>query len=176
MTKYGTLKKYQPYIDVIMADLGLTGKITLNVKFGHYTTMSGDAEYNNAFKHGTIRVESHDTHIQILETLMHELRHIWQEFTGVSSGPYLKKVTGKRGKIDFKWFQKWKDVEYDSYNHAVQRNHKEHKLYMASPWEKDARRYEKKVNTLFPNGDLPATEKRILVRTVGGVKFYKIAS
>ena len=174
MTKYATLRKYQPYIDEILKDLDLYGKVNLNIKFGSYANMSGDMLYNKAFNLATIRVDRESSHHFTLLIFMHELRHVWQEWTGIASSPYSKQVIGKRGAIHYEWFTLWNGVEYKSYSHAVKRTHKDHKLYLSSPWEIDAVEYEKKVDKLFPNDNPPAAKK--LIGVVGKIKFYKIGA
>lgn len=171
MTKYATQRKYQPYIDIIMKDLGLYGKVDITFVFRSYKTFGGDAMYNKVFKTGVIRIDNAAEHQYVLETLMHEIRHIWQVYTGIRTGHFWSQYTNANG--EFEELDCWKGKIYKVYNHAVQRQHKEHKLYMNSPWEIDANRYEKKRSKLFPNNNLQQSK---IVGKVGKATFYKVAT
>lgn len=176
--KYATLRTYQPYIDIVMDDLGLTGKVMLDFRFAPYTTMGGDAilyegVYPNGKRYGEIRIDNRSRHDYILETIMHELKHIQQQLNGMKM--FFKTRINNRGRTVYDQYTLWLDGnEYKSYSHAAKRTHKDHSKYLSSPWEADAYAYQNEVTRLFPNNQLPP--KRIILGKMkhSGVTFYKI--
>ncbi len=160
--KYATLAKYQPFIDIIREDLGITEKdgILLEFKIKKYTGIAGDSilygSTGDQFRFGVIRLKNSSTHEWTLEALLHELRHIWQYKVG--------KLVDHTAKYTI-----WEGKEYK--NHTPRSNHNG---YMNLPWEIDARDYEKEVKRLFPNYKLPVKQTRKLVGKHGGVTLYKI--
>lgn len=177
MTKYATQRNYQPYIDAVMDDLGLTGKVDITWKFKAYSSMGGDAvlhgnKDSDFMPYGIIRIDHKATHDYIVKAIMHELKHIWQDYHGYYE-PFLHTYTTRRGTIGYKWMAKWHGQDYESFNHASADFHPDHKKYWNSPWEVEAREYEKEQDRLFPNGK-PQAKK--LIGSVGGATFYKIAS
>jgi len=172
MTKYATQKQYQPYIDVIMADLGLTGLVHINLIFGQWKKMGGDAflspeKGSNGLQYATIRLNKYGSHLWILGSLMHELRHIWQAYIGLYENARLVTYKNKRGNIKYKWVAKWKGKDYDFYEPS--KNPQIHKEYHNLPWEIDAYAYGDQIQRLFPNGNL-----RQYIGKINGVTFYKI--
>lgn len=158
--KYFNELTAQPFVDAILADLGLTGKIqVLTIKFGTYTTMNGDIEYydiphnDGKYVWCTIRANRKQELRATLETLMHELKHLQQYYTGALAH------TGKKN------YKRWNGIEMqdipwqDSFT-----------KYMNLPWEKEAFEYETKIDRLFPG--LQVQTKK-LIGVVGGVTFYK---
>jgi hypothetical protein len=101
---------------------------------------------------------------------MHEIRHIWQEYSGKALRRE-KIVKGKRGGIRRKYVTIWEGIEYPEYNNATLETHKDHEKYINSPWEIDARKYEAEVTRLFPNLEIP---KRFKIGTIGKATFYKV--
>ncbi len=171
-----TQAKYQKYIDVIMDDLGLTGKVYVEWRFSVYTSMGGDAKLYDAItsdgkRFARIRLCNDSSHEWTLTAIMHELRHIWQSYHGRLGKAVWKTEFTKRGKKVMTAYKQWDGVEYK--NAPLQKG-KGTPEYYALPWEIDAREYEKKVNKLFPKGKLLELEnKREYIGVVGKVKFYK---
>ncbi len=160
MTKYATQRKYQPYIDVIMDDLGLTGKVHIDWKFRNYKSMGGDAYlFTTKFdgvRYGEVRISNEVIHEDLILTLMHELRHIHQRLHNrLKDGPEDK--------------MEWDGKLYSSVR--LKRNGKATKEYMLQPWEVDADNYEKEVERLFPNLEI---QTRQYIGAIGKTKFYKI--
>ncbi len=179
MTKYATLKKYQPYIDAVMRDLKLEGKVVINWVFGSWKTFGGDAElydtvFSNGMRYGQVRVDKTATHEYILMTIMHELKHIQQYVLGKLTRSYIVQHRTRTGRIVGKWKAKWMGKEYDFF--GTSKNPKLDARYKAQPWEVEAYAYQSLSTKLFPNGKVLAQPKRKLVGVVGTVKFFKIAS
>jgi hypothetical protein len=174
MTKYATLKKYQPYIDVIMEDLGLNDKnVFIEWEFKLWHSMGGDAILytpisSTGIRWGKIRISNDARHIDTLQTIMHELKHIQQYLLDKLRPSYTKTVETKRG-YTYKWFTIWMGEEYPFYN--TSRNAELNAKYRNQPWEIEAYEYQKEVSRLFPDGKLP---QKKLIGSVGKVKFYKL--
>lgn len=182
MTKYATLRKYQPYIDVIMDDLGLTGKVEIDFVFGSWRSKGGDARmYNcglpqieNGLPRGLVRVDKCCSRLLTLEILMHELKHIQQYISGrLSINVVWEHVITKRGALKSVPYRMWDGVKTQHHKLSMSKGYPNSE-YLNLPWEQDARTYEKEVTRLFPNYKLP--QKRKLIGVVGKVKFYKTAS
>lgn len=160
--KHATITKYQSYIDIIRKDLGLPDSLHIDVEFGTWKNKGGDATYWN-HRHARIRIDKTGDHKWVIEAILHELRHIWQYHTKLLSSVLVKEdraFVGEIGKTTFykvsqfsyfEWMQEWKGKLYPSYSKATARTHPNHKKYMNSPWEIDARDYEKEIYRLFPN-------------------------
>jgi hypothetical protein len=159
---------YRPYVNEILRDLDLCD-ITIDLHFGRYTKIGGDVYYNGLLKYAEIRIDK-GSKAWVISVLMHELRHIWQEKTGIALRRE-KIVKGKRGGIHREYITIWKGKEYPEYNNATLETHKDHKKYINSPWEIDARAYEAEVTRLFPNLEIP---KRLKIGTIGKTTFYKM--
>ena len=173
--KYATLSKYQPYIDIIMDELGLTGKVKLEWVFGSWATMGGDAILytpisNAGVRWGLVRINKTATHNYILQTIMHELKHIQQYFLNKLSPSYTVRIITNRGSVKHVWKTKWMDVEYDFY--TTSKNPQMTLKYMSQPWEIEAYAYQTTVKRLFPNNKLPDSKKYI--GRIDNIKFYKV--
>jgi len=176
MTKYATLKKYQPYIDVIMEDLGLDSKnVFLEWEFKKWSSMGGDAILYTPIsatgvRWGTVRISHEALHNDILQTIMHELKHIQQYLLHRLEPTYTKLVKTNRGNNKYVWYTEWMGKEY--LFHSTSKNPKLNNKYKSQPWEAEAYAYQTEVDRLFPNGKLPPAKK--YVGSVGHIKFYKI--
>lgn len=170
---YATQRKYQAYIDIIMEDLGLTGKVFIDWSFKPLRKISGNAIlYGNTddlMRYGEITIASRNSHRYTLLTIMHELKHIQQYYTG-----RLQNSDGEWNKKKTKWlhFSLWDGERVRDYSNARPAQKKEFKGYLDSPWEVDARAYEDQLERLFPKAQLP--EKRIFLGAIGNVKIYKV--
>lgn len=177
--KYSTQKKYQAYIDVVMRDLKLTGKVFIEWEFGGpWRKFGGDAylsdeETGTGMRYGRIRLDKTAGHAWTIRSIMHELKHIQQRITGKMSKGYKKAIKGKRGAINIVWVHKWMGVETQLYTSSP-RNPKLNQKYMDSPWEIEARDYEKQATRLFPNNKVQDQGTRTLLGKVGKTTFYKI--
>jgi hypothetical protein len=140
-------------IAVIIRDLKLDPR-KIKIKFGNTGQDYGWCDYICGFAH--ITVNKRLPREEKLVTLQHELRHAYQYMTGILKNYKVNKV-------------QWKGITYTFVDSPVYRPGKEKEFneqlraYKAQPWEKDARRYEKK--KLF---------KREYVGAVGKVKLYKL--
>lgn len=175
MTKYATQREYQPYIDVVMDALDLTDKVHLEWKFGTWRKMGGDAilyqtKFQNGKRYGVVRVDKTSTHESVLQTIMHELKHIQQYLNNHLSNSYLAPRTKRTGRVVFEWCIKWYNVEYKF--HSISNNTKMHEKYRNQPWEVEAYAYQATHNILFPDGKLPTKRKR--VGKAGKTTFYKV--
>jgi len=156
MTRYATLTKYQPYIDVIRKDLKIPDDVYVEVKFANLRgSKEGDCTYYHK-RYLEVRVSKFLSHKNILGVLMHEFRHVYQRINN-------QLVFVKRGK------ELWNNKEFAQYSARKNWNG-----YYNAPWEVDARFYEDYHTALFPNGELPPQRK--LIGVVGRVKFYKIGA
>lgn len=162
-----TYALYKEFIDVVMQDLGLTNNVELDWYFGRFTTMGGDALLYDKIsdlypRYGVVRVSTLYSHEYTINTIMHELRHIWQYYTGI-----LQDVTIPYNKYKVLW----NGILYDPIRLGKKTDLES---YINQPWEIDARIYADQIERLFPNYQIPPKKK--LVGVVGTVKFYKIAS
>jgi hypothetical protein len=177
MTKYATLTKYQPYIDVIMNDLGLTGKVHIDWNFGKWRSYGGSAVlytvvYPDGLRHGDVQIDNGGEHAWTLTTLMHELKHIQQYYMDRLTPSKCTMKLNKRGtKYIRTWSTVWEGIEQPIY--GCSRSAKLNNKYLSQPWEVEAYDYQKEVARLFPNNKL---QERKLIGVVGRVKFYKTAA
>jgi len=154
MTKYATLKQYQPYIDVIRKDLKIPDNVYVEVKFAALrSSRDGDCTYHHS-RYMVVRVSKFLLHTEVLDTLMHEFRHVYQRVNKLL-------VFVKRGK------ELWNNKEFIQYSARKNWNG-----YYNAPWEVDARLYGEYNKILFPGGKLPVQRKYI--GKVGKITFYKI--
>lgn len=176
--KYATLSKYQPFIDVILKDLDLIGKVEIEFVFGSWKKKGGDAwtakePLANGKYFSRVRIDKHASHVKTLSTIMHELRHVWQRVTETMSYGHYKNYTNNRGRFTSKFCRYWMGEEYEHV--PLHYDVKGYQKYLNLPWEVDARTYAEKHEQLFPDGKIKQETKK-LVGSVGKVKFYKIAS
>lgn len=173
MTKYATLRQYQPYIDVIRKDLGIPDTMIIDFQFVTWNgprmdVRDGDATYYHD-KYSRIRIRKTLSKNKIISVLMHELRHIWQHINGKMQRIYkVKTIKNRETTVTMKL---WDGVEYMDYSNKTRTHYNK---YFQSPWEIDAREYALHQFKLFPGSKLPETRK--LVGVVGKIKFYKISA
>ena len=175
MGRKSYLDKYQPYIDIVMSDLGLTNKVNIQCEFGNWKSMGGDCILwkltdTDGKRMGRVRVSKQSTHSYILETILHELKHIQQMYTERLSNTRQQMYKTKRGTIACKWVCDWEGKTIDFYTNS--KNLRLDNLYKNQPFEAEAYEYQKKWNTLFPNGKLATIRQRI--GKVGKTTFYKV--
>lgn len=168
--KYATQRTYQPYIDAIMEDLGLTGKVYLDFHFKKIVSRGGSA---NLFSsgYGVVNIANYGPKRWTIEALMHELRHIYQFYIGRLSESDVRREVSKRGKINYVGGRRWDGVWYKSQKLKKGSGTPE---YYALPWEQDAREYEKELYRLFPGLNVQNKSARVLIGKVGNVTFYKV--
>lgn len=152
---YATLKKYQPYIDMIRRDLGIPDSYFVDVRFTKLFTKGGYARTHS------IVIDKTGGHYWTVQALMHEFRHIWQRHTQ-------RYVDIWRNE---KQYVLWDGGEYQFYNIALAKRAGDNTLYLDRPWEIDARAYEKEIERLFPNGQLKRT---FVGLSSDGTKLYKL--
>lgn len=174
MTKYATLKQYQPYIDVIMADLGLTGKVNIVWEFGSWRTMGGDAilyaPMANGERYGRIRMEKTAPKQWTIKSIMHELKHIQQYYEGRLGRAYPETKITKRGTPKIVWKTKWMDQAFEFY--GVSKNPRIQTKYLNQPWEVEAYAYQEEIDRLFPKLELP--KQKLYIGAINKTKFYKM--
>lgn len=160
--KYATQATFQPYIDAIAKDLGIDLTI-VEFRFTTFRSKYGDINYGQYYT--LIRIDKRfygsRGKREVLRTIMHEMRHLWQ---------YQNNHLQRSGYEKGKYYSLWMGQRYEDFSGKASST-KYHKAYLDSPWEVDARDYADKVDTLFPNMQLPETCKYI--GTAGNVKFYK---
>jgi hypothetical protein len=165
--KYATLRKYQPYIDVIRKDLGIPDDAHIEVMFVAWRSSTrGDAIYYPGSKYGEIHVSKFYSHAETLRILLHELRHVWQYYSGMFIKTHKLLSWGK--KTRYVSIGIWDGKEYEDYSGKA---NKYFNKYRSSPWEVDAREYEKELYRLFPGCKLPSN--RILVAETKTMKLYR---
>lgn len=159
---YATLRTYQPYIDAIRKDLNIPDNYYVNVRFTILRNKGGYASENE------VVIDKRYSKEWTIEALMHEFRHIQQRVSGRYVSTYVKTKHGR-----YKYVILWDGVEYEYYNIVLARRKGNIKLYYDRPWEIDARVYEKEIDRLFPNLEIPSP--RVYVGTTkSGTKFYKM--
>lgn len=175
--KYATYSQYEPYINVVMKELGLTGKVKLEWRFRHWKRKGGSAIlYKHTLADGTrsgiVDISNRNGHAFTLTTILHELRHIQQMLLGRLELGFSKTEKTKRGKIKTILMAKW-DGELMVFHRLTRKA--ETAEYYTDPWEVDAYAYGTDAESakLFPKGKLQHNY-RTFVGTIGNSKYYKV--
>lgn len=153
--KYATWTKYAPYIKIIRKALDIPDTVEFNVIFNSaHIYRRGSAFYDKKTNSGDIKVYKGLSHIDTLRTLMHEIKHVQQYYTGRLKGVGV--------------YAEWENQPAVIYSTSG----KNYKKYRNSAWEIEARAFEELVVELFPEGKI--LNNRQQIGKINGVTFYRI--
>lgn len=174
--KYATYTKYEPYIKIMMRELGLEGKVALTWRFRYWKRKGGSAilhELRNSdgLRMGTVDISNRNPHMFILATILHELQHVKDMFEErLKLGFRIEEKTSRGSK----WYPaaKWDGVLYRFHRLARKTERAD---YYNDPWEKEAYTMgtEENVLKLFPNGALPSAHQFIGQMKHSNIKLYR---
>lgn len=137
--------KYRHIIETVCKDLDIDPP---RVTWHKFKNIYGDYDRLEYL----IRISADNKPIDIIKTIMHECRHLWQHKTGIFKGANGQWRTNKRGNLVYIHRASWNGVEYDYLSSG---NRSTYDKYRNQPHEIDAFDYEDQIDRLFP-GDLNA--------------------